>query len=181
MLSANTCTVGLIEPFCPSLHLFVVYSLNIINRKMEFLKTSYSFSPITIFFPQRKIMFFFIAYKTEVFYGSYFKFFWLVDTTHAQTTSFLLKKKKKKRVLLLAKSKIFSSQFVFTNISFTWSNLLDKKSGHLEVRFSVGVSRPGEDLKNSFLDCASFRKTNKIMIRSLLLRTQCLLSHSYMG
>ena len=33
-------------------------------------------------------VFFLIAYKGSVFYASYFKLFWLVGATHAQTTTF---------------------------------------------------------------------------------------------
>ena len=95
------------------------------------------------------MFFFLIACKASVFYYAfYFKLFWLVGTTHAQTTTFPPLFFLQKRVLLLAKSKIFSSQYndlrsAICHNLFLFTFLLfgpiyrRNKSDRLKVRFRV--------------------------------------------
>ena len=88
---------------------------------------------------------FFIAYKGSVFNASYFKLFWLVGTTHAQTTTFPFFEKETpssgKIENLLSqyncyRSAIFHNLFLLTFLLFV-PIYRRNKSGRLEVRVSV--------------------------------------------
>ena len=93
------------------------------------------------------MIFFKLLTKGSVFYASYFKMFWLVDTTHAQTTTFPIFEKespvgKIENLFITVQWLTFSymSQFVFVNISFIWSNLQEKQKCAFRSRFSVDTS-----------------------------------------
>ena len=81
------------------------------------------------------IFFFLIAYKSSVFYACRFKLFWLVGTTHAQTTTFPFFGKRdsfcwqnrKSFITIQLLSFSYMSQFGFVIISFIWCDLQKKQ------------------------------------------------------
>ena len=91
------------------------------------------------------IFFFLIAYKGSVFYASHFKQFWLVGTTHAQTTSFPFFEKESpsagKMENLLSQYNCYRSAICHNLVLLTFLlfGLIYRrnKSGRLEVRVSV--------------------------------------------
>ena len=90
-------------------------------------------------------MFFLIAYKGSVFYASHFKPFWLVGTTHLQTTTFPFFEKESpsagKIENLFSQYNCYCSAICHNLVLLTFLLLgpiyRRNKSGRLEVRVSV--------------------------------------------
>ena len=88
------------------------------------------------------LCFFLIAYKGSVFHASPFKLFWLVGTTHAQTTTFPFFEKETPSV---GKIENFSSQYNCYRSAICHNLVLlifpsfgpIYRGGRLEVRVSV--------------------------------------------
>ena len=93
-------------------------------------------------------MFFPHCYKGSVFYASHFKLFWLVGTTHAQTTTFPFIEKETPSVgkfeNLLSQYNCYRSAIChnLVSLAFLLFGPIYKRnrSGRLEVRVSVDFS-----------------------------------------